>query len=394
MPHFRSRYLGPLLKKDLSWSPVVSVLGMRQVGKTTLLKMVGTSYFSLDDEALRLKWKTGDWSLLESGSKPIVIDEAQKLPGIFERVKLLVDQTRKPGQFFLTGSVRFLSRKEIRESLTGRTSILELLPLTIREAHSQPLSTFFEKLVNVDLDTFTKEFKQSNFFTHTQIEHYLSHGGMPGICFKRDLQVQRQMRDAHLETLLLRDLQLLIRTKVPYEKLRALLQFIAQSQGQLISLSSISRQVQISTPTVIQLIQAFVDLFILKPHGKSWYFTDCGMASHLGAARVENPLFQMERWIHSEIRAQLSYQHRSSFEFSSFSTRGGARVPFIIQIKGKPTIAMAVDPSKGASEKSLKSLTAFQKKSKKPVLSVVLHTGQEAYCSSTGALCIPYPWIA
>ena len=394
MPHMRARYLEPLLRKDLSWSPIVSVLGMRQVGKTTLLKTLGKSYLSMDDEALRSKWETGDWSSLESSKKPLVVDEAQKLPGIFERVKLIVDRERKPGQYLLTGSVRFLSRKEIRESLTGRTSLLELLPLTLREAHAQESGDFFSEIKNAGPEELIKNSHHKSFVTPAQIEHYLNHGGMPGICFKRDAQVRRQMRDAHLETLLLRDIQLLVRTKVPYEKLLGLLKILSQVQGQPISMSALGRRIQISTPTVIQLVQAFVDLFILKAHGNGFYFTDCGMASHLGAARVEDPLFQMERWIYGELRAQLQYQHRSSYEFAEFATRGGARVPFVAEIEGMAPIAIVADSTAGASEKSLKSLNAFQKSRKKKAHLVVLHSGRDAYIASTGALCLPYPWIA
>src|SRR4051812_45070368 len=112
---------------------------MRQVGKSTLLRQIGSSYLTLDQEEFLQKLDRGDWSEVESASPPAVIDEAQKSPRLFDRIKLLVDRRKRPGQFILTGSVRFLSRKQIRESLTGRTSLLELLPLTLAEAHSKPL---------------------------------------------------------------------------------------------------------------------------------------------------------------------------------------------------------------------------------------------------------------
>ena len=385
MPHLRQRYLAPLLSKDLKWSPAVSVLGMRQVGKTTLLRQIGATYLTLDDEPLRNRLETGDWSILESGDRPVIIDEAQKLPGIFDRVKLLVDRAPRPGQFVLTGSVRFLSKADIRESLTGRTSILELLPLSLRETHSEPLSQFVSEI---------HRSKPVRPVAESRVRQYLDHGGMPGICFKRDRAVRRQMHDAHLETLLLRDLQMLVRTRVPYLKLRSLLQQLAQTQGTPISFRDLARRVQISTPTAIQLVSAFVDLFLIKPHGKSFYLTDCGIASHLGASKIENPLFQMERWVYSELLAQLMYRHRGAFHFYPFSTRGGALVPFVVEIEGHPPLAIVVDASGGASEKSLKSLTALQRTRKGPIKCVVLHSGKTSYESSSGVSCIPYHWIA
>ena len=100
MPHLRARFLEPLLRKDLTWSPVVSVLGMRQVGKTTHLKSLGKSYLSLDDESLRSKWEAGDWSLLESSRKPVVVDEAHMVGeagrgGILEALVSKVERERE-----------------------------------------------------------------------------------------------------------------------------------------------------------------------------------------------------------------------------------------------------------------------------------------------------------
>ena len=70
---------------------------------------------------------------------PFGIDECQLAPALFTALKLRVQAFKKTGQFVLSGSVRFTSRKAIRESLTGRIFNLELLPLTISEANRLPL---------------------------------------------------------------------------------------------------------------------------------------------------------------------------------------------------------------------------------------------------------------
>jgi len=394
MPHLRPRYLRQSIKKDLSWSPVVSVLGMRQVGKTTLLKQIGCTYQTLDDDDVLRRFEQGIWTEIESGTAPMVMDEAQKCPGLFDRVKLIVDQRRKPGQFLLTGSVRFLSRKQIRESLTGRTSILELLPLTLAETHSQPMMDFVRGVTRQNPETFLGKMASRHHFRRTDVENYSNLGGMPGICFKRDPLVRRRMHESLLETLLMRDLQFLIKTRIPYTKLRATLSTLAQAQGQSVSLSDLGRRVQLATPTVIHLIRAFEDLFILRPHGKSWFFSDCGMAHFLGADQNKGSLFHMERFVYQEIYAQLNYLHKASFSYGPYLTRGGVRIPFVVDIQDSPVLAIVVDPTDGASEKSLKSLTWFAKKRRAPVVSLVLHRGSKAYLSSTSALCIPYDWIA
>ena len=53
MPHLRDRILEKTIRKDLTWSSVVSVLGMRQVGKSTLSRQLGQSYMTLDAEETR-----------------------------------------------------------------------------------------------------------------------------------------------------------------------------------------------------------------------------------------------------------------------------------------------------------------------------------------------------
>lgn len=367
---------------------------MRQVGKTTLLKQIGRTYATLDDDEVSRRFELGNWSQIESGKPPMVIDEAQKCPGLFDRIKLIVDQNRRPGQFLLTGSVRFLSRKQIRESLTGRTSILELLPLTLAETHSLPLTDFAGQAVRQKPEVFLAAWASRKHFKRKGAEDYMCLGGLPGVCFKRESQVRQRMQEAHLETLLMRDLQMLIKTRIPYTKLRTLLSALALAQGQSLSLSDLGRRVQLSTPTVIQLLGAFEALFIIRSHGKSWFLSDCGMAHFLGVGAIENPLFHMERFIFQELHAQLNYLHKARFRLYPHLTRGGARIPFVVELEGLPTVAVVADPTDGASEKSLKSLTWFSKKHRRPVIPLVLHRGTKGYRASTSAICLPYEWIA
>jgi predicted AAA+ superfamily ATPase len=395
MPHLRDRTLENELKKDLTWSPIVSVLGMRQVGKSTLLRSLGHSYLTLDDDAVLQKLERGDWSEIESATTPVVIDEAQKSAGLFDRVKLLVDQRKRPGQFLLTGSVRFLSKKQIRESLTGRTSLLELLPLTMAEADSKPPSDFLATLSLSDPEEALEKLESQCRFSAAQTSHYLLHGGMPGICFKRDGTIRERMRDSLIETLLMRDLQTLVRTRAPYQKLRSLLTLVAQNQGEEMSLAALGRRIHLSTPTVIQLLQAFESLFLIRPLGRTYFFTDCGMASYLNPGHERNPDFDLERLAYQELYAQLVYSYRAQFTLERYLTRGGVKVPFVIKLQRKPNLnlAIGVDAEAGATEKSLKSLTWYSKRSRERIVSVVLHQGPKGYIASNGTLCIPIQWM-
>ena len=114
---------------------VTLVTGARQVGKTTMLRhvMPEVEYTTLDDPR-ELSLATHDEALFFRGhGLPLVVDEVQRVPGLFRYVKYLVDQTPDKGQVVLTGSQTYHLMQEVSESLAGRVGILELSSLSLRE---------------------------------------------------------------------------------------------------------------------------------------------------------------------------------------------------------------------------------------------------------------------
>lgn len=116
--------------------PVMLVTGARQVGKTTFLRELsreGRAYVTLDDP-LALELARRDPALfLQRYPGPALIDEIQYAPGLLPHIKMVVDEERHPGRFWLTGSQHFHLMREVSESLAGRVGILELLGLSRRE---------------------------------------------------------------------------------------------------------------------------------------------------------------------------------------------------------------------------------------------------------------------
>lgn len=198
MPHDRDRHCIGLLRKYASFSPVVGVVGLRQVGKTTLLaRQLGLkSIYSLDDAELRGEAQSSAKIFLTKLSLPCVLDEVQKAPGLFDELKLKVDRKRIPGQYYLTGSTEFCSKVGIRESLTGRIAILQLYPLTLAEAHRRPL----------DAKRAAPLHSQAPRFNSENAAEALLKGGLPVPLFMRDAQARLLYFDQWLETALLRDL--------------------------------------------------------------------------------------------------------------------------------------------------------------------------------------------
>lgn len=362
---------------------------MRQSGKTTLIRGVSSEYLTLDDDRWVRTFETGDWSLIEGGHKPFAIDECQKFPPLFDRIKLLVDQRRSMGQFILTGSVRFLSKRQIRESLTGRTVTLELLPLTLAESHEAPPSKFIAHSLKQTPSQLLRTLEKTSRFRFKEVETYLSTGGLPGICFRRESGIRSELFRSQLETLLGRDIQLVQPTRVPFPRLLLLFSSIASQQGMKINLSILARKLNTSVPTVKNLLGAMESLFLIRGFDGIYYVEDQGLASSVIPISTETPLHRARRVIFQELWSQLSYGFRGKFKISPYQTRGGIEVPFLIQLDSGKSLAICVDETQGATDKTQKSLSWLQKKSP-ATRGIILHQGNRYYLTVGGHLAVPH----
>ena len=111
---------------------VLLLTGPRQVGKSTLLDMCnkdGRNFVTLDDPEIRLLAQTEPSLFMQKYPPPILIDEIQYAPSLFSYIKMKVDQEKKNGLYWLTGSQKFHLMKGVFESLAGRIGIVDLLGL-------------------------------------------------------------------------------------------------------------------------------------------------------------------------------------------------------------------------------------------------------------------------
>lgn len=101
MTHLRKRACESILSKDLTYSPCVGLLGMRQVGKTTLLKKYAADYRSFDVPEMTSYFEREGLGLLQATRKTLALDEVQKYPPVFDMLKHAIDSFKKPGRFFV-----------------------------------------------------------------------------------------------------------------------------------------------------------------------------------------------------------------------------------------------------------------------------------------------------
>ncbi|MDD5675063.1 MAG: ATP-binding protein [Chitinivibrionales bacterium] len=141
MAKILDRSISPFIQKALATMPVVVLTGMRQVGKSTLLKndprFASYKYYSLDDLSLLESFRLRPEIVSELGDK-VIIDEAQRCPEILLAIKAAVDKSRLPGRFILSGSANFSLLKNVAESLAGRAVYVHLGPMTRQELSGSP----------------------------------------------------------------------------------------------------------------------------------------------------------------------------------------------------------------------------------------------------------------
>lgn len=251
--------------------PVIGITGPRQSGKSTLAKMTfpEKKYVTLDDKELRALAASNPKDFLDAFPKGAIIDEAQKVPEIFDAIKLFVDSNKyEPGKYILTGSSQFKLKENMTDSLAGRAAFLRLMPFSLSELKESnlvpqnPYDMIFRGCYPPLYDS-EKHFIPDDWF-ESYIDTYL------------DLDVKEHITAANISTF------------------KKFIQICATHSGQLLSMESISKDLGVSAPTIKQWLSILESSFIihlLEPDSRNLgravvktpklYFTDTGLLCHL-----------------------------------------------------------------------------------------------------------------
>lgn len=340
MPHSRKRHIYDRFEKLCRFSPLVGLFGHRQVGKTTFVEMTAKKYITFDQEkSLNSANLDAESFLKENHSQRTVIDECQLSPKIFPALKDWVRKNKKPGQFILTGSVRFTSRKAIRESLTGRIVSSELLPLTVSELLENELPVQLIKILEAESFNHLDLLKMDPKFFKNEykaLDLYLTHGGLPGICFVRDSKIRKDYLDTLLSQILDEDLRQVIETKLSLSTLKRYLQFLAKNTLKPYSYAEVKRSLGLAELTQKKLLFAFESIYLIRKisvtgmKGEVVFLEDQLEEFDLSGNSLST-LNQKITAFYRNIRAQFIYRSGMQVEFFQYRTRGGAYVPLALQ---------------------------------------------------------------
>jgi uncharacterized protein len=260
--------------------PVVTVLGPRQSGKTTLCRMVFREkpYVNLEQPDVREFAQEDPRAFLAQYPDGAVLDEIQNVPSLLSWIQVQTDADPRPGRFVLTGSHQLQLGAQLSQSLAGRTAILELLPLSLSEllasSADQPVAT--------------------------EVNRWILQGGYPRI-HAQQMPPEVMLSD-YFATYVERDVRQLIHLR-HLREFGQCVRLLAGRTGQLLNHTSLGNEVGVSSNTITQwlsVLEASFLVFTLAPWSASIgkrlvkspkvYFYDVGLACWLLGIRTEDQL--------------------------------------------------------------------------------------------------------
>ncbi|MDR0545768.1 MAG: AAA family ATPase [Mycoplasmataceae bacterium] len=149
-----NRHLTKLVRQTMSEYKCTLIYGPRQVGKTTLIDTIRENKYkkvTFDDKNTRDYAQRDTSGFLKFYKTPLFIDEVQKLPGIFEHIKVVIDKSEDTGQYIFTGSEILQLLKSSDDSLSTRICLLNMQSLSQSEILGKPNWIFkpnFDELIN------------------------------------------------------------------------------------------------------------------------------------------------------------------------------------------------------------------------------------------------------
>jgi uncharacterized protein len=315
------RIIESIFKESIDQFPVTGLIGPRQVGKTTLAKsaIYQSDSIYLDLEKISDLNKLNDPELFfeENQDRTIILDEIHHLPNLFPLIRAMVDTHRRPGRFVILGSASPALLRQSSESLAGRISYIEMMPLSLLEidpSDSWEDLWIFGGFPEVFLSSNPK-FKSNWYrnFTSSYILRDLPQYGLPA-----DPRVTRQF-----------------------------LMMIASANGGILNYSTFAKSLGLSVPTVKTYLGFFTEAFLVRElspwysnpkkrlvKAPKLYYRDSGMLHYILGISTSDALFgnlalgsSWESFVINQIATVLL----SDDEIFFYKTHDGAEIDLLIR---------------------------------------------------------------
>lgn len=283
---FIPRYISSAILEAAQYFPVISVVGPRQSGKTTLIRNLfpSLSYYTLENLDTREFAANDPVAFLNAHEEGMILDEAHNVPELFSYIQGIVDENPNR-RYILSGSSQFSVMRSVSQSLAGRTAVFELMPFSYSEVSDRVEGKSLDELL---LDGF----------------YPAVHAGA---------NIPKLLYPSYIKTYLERDVRDLL-------QVRNMMQFVtfmklcANRIGSVLNSSELANSLGVASSTVnawLSVLQASYIITLLQPYysnaskrlikSPKLYFNDTGLAcslleiesaAQLGRDKMRGALFE------------------------------------------------------------------------------------------------------
>ncbi len=390
---YRRSLLNPILDA-LSDTPVIFLRGARQSGKSTLVQMIAdgphpSRYVTLDNAGILSAAGSDPTGFIAGIEKPVVIDEAQRIPELLLSIKEDVDRHRHPGRYILTGSADIMTVPKVADALTGRMELLTLWPFSMAEIVGHE-SNLVDSLYS---ETFDRSLYPSTSF---QLYERMVAGGFPEPSQRKSHRRRQAWFESYLSTLLDRDIRSLSNiqdlTAVP-----RLLKLLAARTSTLHNQSEISRSGGIPNSTLTRYLSLLKSTFLVQElpawstnlgkrlvKAPKLFMVDTGLTCALlgldeeglkQGGEVAGRVF--ENFAVLEVFKHASWAERP-VRLYHFRSQRGQEVDIVLEDSRGRVVGIEVKLSASPSPRDFSGLKTLQEHlGKRFVRGVLVHTGRE-----------------
>ena len=393
---------------------VTVITGARQVGKTTLCSKIeielGFNYVSLADPIIRNSAKSDPSEFLSLNPFPLIIDEIQKAPELFEYLEGIVDKEikkgNKKGLYVLTGSQAYKLMKGVTESMLGRVGLISMSPLSLSEITNKEEIPF-----EIDIQRIKNRTKDYLIDTNTMYE-YIVRGFYPELYDNTNLKTSIFYAD-YVETYLERDVSDFINLK-DKQKFLNLMSVLASLTGQELIYDNLSKIIGVDVKTIQSWISVLIAgniIYLLYPYNEESmvkqvtkrpkiYYGDTGLACYL--ARVTTPEtlkasylkgHMVETFIVNEIiKSYKNNRYDKETSFYYYRNSKQEEIDLIIVRDGK----ISLIECKSGEEFNSKDVSSFDNLSKtrlEMTNNAIICTTKNIYSIGKGVYVIPFTSI-
>lgn len=369
------RFATPFVEEALADTPVVFLMGARQVGKTTLLHTLiddTWEYITFDDQAqLEIARADPVGFIRNLPPKRIALDEVQRVPDTLLAIKQAVDEQRAAGRFLLTGSANAALLPKLSDALVGRMEAVRLPTLSECElAGREP--TFLRRMLRLEMPVAT------DLRVRDHLARRIVAGGFPEPLARASERRARAWHEQYIGTLVQRDLGELARVE-RLDEMTKLLKLSALYSGRLVNLTELGGRLGLNRLTVGRYLALLEQLFVVE-RLPAWHTSefkrlvkapklhavDTGMICALrGITRqtlLKRPLdfgSLLESFVYNELRKQALWSDEP-LTFHHYRDKDQVEVDIVIETLSGQCFAIEVKAAATLSAGDFRALRRFR----------------------------------